>query len=91
MPTKECKDMYQKYFPFWDKLTPDDRELLCQHSARSVYPKGSNVHGGSEGCTGAVVVNSGCLRAYMMSEEGKEITLYRLYPAISACCRPRAC
>jgi cAMP-binding proteins - catabolite gene activator and regulatory subunit of cAMP-dependent protein kinases len=82
--------MYKKYFPFWDKLAQSDRELLCQYSTRTEYAKGDNVHGGSSGCTGAVVVESGCLRAYMMSEDGKEITLYRLFPGdicmLSASC-----
>lgn len=90
MSTDECIRMYKKYFPFWDKLAQSDRELLCQYSARTEYSKSTNVHGGSGGCTGAIVVESGCLRAYMMSEEGKEITLYRLFPGdicmLSASC-----
>ena len=41
------------------------------------YPKGKNIHDGSE-CSGVILVRSGSLRLYIMSEEGKDITLYRL-------------
>lgn len=66
-------------FSFWDKLTEDDRELLCRYTVHKNYARGSNIHGGDGECTGAIVVRSGCIRAYMLSEEGREITLYRLY------------
>jgi len=86
----ECSRHFQKYLPFWDKLKPADKNLLCDSSAFVKYPKGSNVHGGSGECTGAIFVKSGCLRTYIMSEEGKEVTLYRLYPGdfcmLSASC-----
>ncbi len=94
MHKDECTDIFEKHFPFWDKLDPADRMLLCENSVKAEYPKGSNVHGGSGECTGAILVKSGCLRVYMMSEQGKEITLYRLYPGdlcmLSASCVLRA-
>ena len=37
------------------------------------------MHGGNEDCVGVIIVKKGQLRAYMLSDEGKEITLYRLY------------
>ncbi len=90
MQNNECGRIYSKYFPFWDKLEPSDRMLLCDNSMRAEYTKGTNVHGESGSCTGAIVVKSGCLRAYMMSEDGREITLYRLFPGdicmLSASC-----
>lgn len=39
---------------------------------------GKNVHDGGE-CSGVILVRSGSLRVYMMSENGKDITLYRLH------------
>lgn len=90
MHQNECTLMFKDYLPFWDKLDPSDKRLLCESSTLTAYPKGTNVHGGSGECTGAVFVKSGCLRAYIMSEEGKEVTLYRLYPGdlcmLSASC-----
>ncbi len=37
------------------------------------------IHNGSMDCTGLLLVKSGQLRAYILSDEGREITLYRLF------------
>ena len=70
--------IYKDIFPFWEEITDADQEYLCQHSLALTYPKGTTVHDGT-GCSGVILVRSGCLRVYMLSEEGKEITLYRLH------------
>ena len=86
----DYSELYSKNFPFWDKLTEEQRSSLCLNTRSARYSKGENVHGRSGGCTGAVFVVSGQLRAYLLSEEGREITLYRLYPGdicmLSASC-----
>ena len=41
--------------------------------------KGTVVHNGSADCTGLLLLKSGQLRAYILSDEGREITLYRLF------------
>ena len=41
--------------------------------------KGKVIHNGSMDCTGLLLVKSGQLRAYILSEEGREITIYRLF------------
>lgn len=74
-----CKNIFLKLFPFWGNLTLTQQENLCHHTFFKAFEKGENVHGGDGKCTGAIVVKKGCLRAYLLSEEGKEITLYRLY------------
>lgn len=68
----------QDYLPFWSKLTPAQREILAQNSAVRRVKKGTVIHNGSEDCTGLLVVTEGQLRAYILSDEGKEMTLYRL-------------
>lgn len=70
--------IYREMLPFWDKITSEEREYICQHSVAVNYPKGTNVHDSSE-CSGVFFIRSGCLRVYIMSDEGKEITLYRLH------------
>ena len=65
-------------FPFWGELSDGDRDYICQNTLAMSYPKGSNIHDGYE-CAGVYLVRSGCLRVYMLSEDGKEITLYRLH------------
>ena len=85
-----CTELFKQNFSFWNKLTPEQQEQLCTNTFPTTYSKGENVHGSSGECTGAIYVNSGALRAYMLSEEGREITLYRLFPGdiciLSASC-----
>ena len=69
---------YKEIFPFWDRILEADREYICQNSYAVTYSKGKNIHDGSE-CSGVIIVRSGSIRLYMMSDEGKEITLYRLH------------
>ncbi|MCI9336152.1 MAG: Crp/Fnr family transcriptional regulator [Lachnospiraceae bacterium] len=69
--------VYSEMFPFWEKISQADRAYICGNSESVTYPKGKNIHNGSE-CSGVILVRSGCLRLYIMSEEGKDITLYRL-------------
>lgn len=89
MTVNELNADYRTAFPFWDRLLADEQALLCRHTVRLRYARGATIHGGSE-CTGAVLVKQGCVRAYMLSEEGREVTLYRLYPGdicmLSASC-----
>ncbi|MBQ8474888.1 MAG: Crp/Fnr family transcriptional regulator [Clostridia bacterium] len=75
-----CNNIYSKYFPFWNTLAPGDRELLCAGTSEAFYKKGQPIHDGGGGdCTGTVFVKSGCIRVYILSEDGKEVTLYRLF------------
>ncbi|NMP38413.1 MAG: Crp/Fnr family transcriptional regulator [Clostridiales bacterium] len=90
MKNDDCRAVFEKFFPFWDKLTEDQRDRLCESTLPAEYEKGNNVHGANGDCTGAIFVRSGSLRAYMLSEDGREITLYRLFPGdicmLSASC-----
>ena len=72
------ESVYREIFPFWEKISDADREYICRNSYSVTYPKGKIVHNGSE-CSGVIFVRRGSLRLYMMSDEGKEITLYRLH------------
>lgn len=72
------EDVYREILPFWGEISQSDRDYICRNSFALTYPKGINIHDGNE-CSGVIFVRSGCLRLYMMSEDGKSITLYRLY------------
>ena len=80
---------YEQYFPFWKALKEEDKSLLCENTAEEHFEKEQPVHD-NMGCSGLFIVRSGRLRLYMLSEEGKEITLYRLVPGdicmLSASC-----
>ena len=70
--------VYKEIFPFWDKISENDKDFICMHSQTVKYKKGTTVHDSTE-CSGVFFVRSGCLRVYIMSDEGKDITLYRLH------------
>ncbi len=69
---------FQQLFPIWDKLTPAQQELLSAAVVSRTLDKGTVLHNGSADCAGLVLIQSGQLRAYILSEDGREITLYRL-------------
>lgn len=71
------EQFYAKLFPFWNIISDADKEFLCNNSSVEHFEKEQNVHN-NMGCSGLYIVKSGKLRVYMLSDEGKEITLYRL-------------
>ncbi len=68
---------YKKYFPFWDKLSDEQKSYLSERIRIKTFKSGERIHDASD-CLGFLVVVSGRLRAYTIFEEGKELTLYRL-------------
>lgn len=70
---------FQSYFPVWDKLTPQQQEKILSGIVYREVPKGTVLHNGSVDCTGPLVIMSGQLRVYSLSDEGREVTLYRLF------------
>lgn len=69
----------EEYIPFWAKLRSEEQEEIRRRVIVKKVPRGTIVHNGSEDCTGLLIVADGQLRAYTLSEEGKEITLYRMF------------
>lgn len=70
---------FQNAFPVWKKLTPTQQTQIRESLTQKHIVKGTVVHNGSLDCTGLLLISSGQLRAYILSEEGREITLYRLF------------
>ena len=82
MRTKEnpgIPELLEKYFPVWDRLTSEERELLAGSATERNVKAGTLLHNGSEDCVGLFVICSGQLRAFVLSNEGKEVTIYRLF------------
>lgn len=90
MAVENCGFIYNEIFPFWSKLEDKAKKTICDYTTYVHYKKGDAIHSGDGECTGAVIVKSGCIRVYIMSDEGREITLYRLFPGdmclLSASC-----
>lgn len=77
-------------YPFWEQLSGSQREYLgaCSHIRH--YPSGSFIHSRTEECLGVILVLSGQIRTYIQSEEGREVTLFRLGPG-EVCTLSAAC
>ena len=70
---------FAEYFPVWNKLTPQQQSKLKAAVFMRDVPAGMVIHNGGADCMGLVLVQSGRLRSYILSEEGREITIYRLF------------
>ena len=76
--------------PFWASLKEQEKEAVSSSAFVRSYEKGALIHGNDTACLGMLLVLSGGIRTYLLSEEGKEVTLFRLYPGdlcvLSASC-----
>ena len=70
---------FSDYFPIWNKMTPAHQQRLKDSADFLKVKAGSVVHNGSMDCLGLLLIQSGQLRVYTLSSEGREITLYRLF------------
>ena len=70
---------FANHFPIWDKLTPAQQERITSATEFHSYKGGTILHQGSLDCLGLLLVRSGQLRAYILSEEGREITISRMF------------
>ncbi len=68
-----------EYFPIWSQLTEEERGTLQRTATRRSAPRGTILHNGAADCIGLLLVRSGQIRAYILSDEGREVTLYRLF------------
>ncbi len=75
---KELKEQLLDHFEAWSELSEKEQTQMLRESQLLDYPKGTNIHGGGNTCAGLIFIMSGTLRTYMISDEGREITLYRL-------------
>lgn len=70
---------FQDYFPIWEKLTKEQQERLKNAVTPFEGKKGTILHNGDIDCIGLLLIKSGQLRVFVLSEEGREVTLYRLF------------
>ncbi len=66
-------------FPFWSHLTQNEKDNITQSIYTETYEKGTLMHRSEENCKGLMAVRSGQLRTYILSDEGREVTLFRVY------------
>ena len=76
---KEKREYYHDVLRFWRDLTEEQKTILSQSIVKKNFSKGEAMRSGSLNCSGLFLIESGQIRAYIVSENGKEITLYRLF------------
>ena len=70
---------FAQLYPIWNQLTPEEQKTLSNAARPRRVAAGETVHSGSDDCVGLFLVAQGQLRAFILTEEGKELTLYRLF------------
>ena len=70
---------YKEYLPFWDNLTPIQQDTISGVIQKHKVSKGTHIHNGSSECLGLVIMKTGQLRGYILSPDGREITISRLF------------
>ena len=68
----------KKNLKFWEYLDEKEKQMIIENVTEVSYRTGQNVHSAEQNCLGMIMIKEGELRTYILSEEGKEITLYRL-------------
>ena len=68
-----------QYLPIWDKLTDAQQKKVAEAADYMKVKKGTHIHDSSADCLGLLLIRSGQLRTYILSEDGREITLNRLF------------
>ena len=76
---KEDIVFLQDTLSFWKELNEAQRDYLKQSIVKKQFVTGESMHGNSDHCSGLFLIQKGQVRAYIISESGKEITLYRLF------------
>ena len=70
---------FQNIFPFWEQLNSEEQNMVSASALPQKMKKGDILHRGYGECSGIIHVGKGQLRVYIVSEEGREVTLYRLH------------
>lgn len=78
MTTEAVHREIENAFPFIRSLSREDRALLLSQSRHSLFPAGSCIMDETLRCSGVTLVVNGLVRIFKLSDEGKEITLYRI-------------
>lgn len=68
---------YITKLPFWVHLTAAEQAAARRTAVIRRYEKGQLIYGTDSDCLGMIRMLSGSVRTFLVSEEGREITLFR--------------
>ena len=63
---------------FWCRLSEEEKNIIINSVLELRYSAGAVLDTSERECIGVLIIKSGSLRISLISEEGKEITLYRI-------------
>ncbi len=66
--------------PYFKRLSAQEQEIYIDKMRQETFKKGENIHSGEKDCEGLMIVKSGRLRVYIISDTGREATLFRPVP-----------
>ena len=67
-----------KQLPYWGELTEGEKQQVAQSAYIRYYAPGELLFGSDVESIGMIHLLSGGSRAYLLSDEGREVTLFRL-------------
>lgn len=70
---------FQHRFSVWNQLQPDQQSRLLDSVTLRSVRKGAVIRGAHVKCNDLFLIRIGQLRASILSDEGREFTLYRLF------------
>lgn len=73
------KNKIEQLLPFWNDLDTFEKERLLKGCFETTYKKGLLMHRCEQQCSGIMLIQEGQLRTYVVSDEGREVTLFRVY------------
>jgi len=76
----EHREFIKSVLTFWENLSESEKFRIIDNTYPVTYKRGETIHSGENDCIGILLIKSGGLRTYILSEDGREITLYRLAP-----------
>ena len=71
-------EIYVSRLPYWNDLEKDEKEAVTRSAVIREYKKGAYIYGMQDACLGMVYVQKGSIRVFLMSEEGREVTLFHI-------------
>lgn len=76
---QEKEGFFKETLSFYKELSIEQQKNVLAVSCESQYRKGETLYAGSDDCSGLFLIKKGQVRVFIISEAGKEITLYRLF------------
>ena len=67
------------HIPFWANLSPEEKAIVSQRTITKRFSKNQLISSNSSACLGVILILSGGIRVSLISDEGREVTLYRAH------------